>query len=653
LNTSVERYHIFATAQAILAAMVVFGLGLLYKLRPDLTRNSSAAFAALMLAVLIVGYYLSFHQLLKRKLVLVSTIIVSVLAAAEIWLVISQTGGLDSPYLAIWLIFIAALGILGAIWPIVAASATVAIYATTALVGHTHGSTLTTRLIQLAFTIVAMAAGEFIAVRGAPGQPKKGGASSPLSSEQLETQVLMASMGEGVIVVNALRQIQLFNHAAQMLTGWDAASAQNLDYRTVLKLKTARDQVVDDTSDPFMQAWTRKATIVSSDFVITTQAGRRFIVTMTTSPIYTHDGQIAGGITLFRDISAEKAMGRQRDEFISTASHEMRTPIAAIEGYLSLAMNPATATVDDRAKSYLEKAHDSIGHLGELFKNLLMITKLEDKSLADKVAPVNVSQIVEKAVEDMQTLAAKKGLTLQLTSGNQLVAEANPVMPLYQVRGNLERLREVVMNLIENAIKYTPAGRVTVNITGDTDTVTVGVSDSGMGIAAEDLPHLFQKFYRVDNTATRTIGGTGLGLYICRTVVELYGGRIWAESRPGSGSTFAFRLPRLRNEVVAAEAVDTLATPDPSVAPLAPVAVPDPAAVATPAPVIDTTASPTPPAAPTAEPVPVATAALSPLPETPAPIAASTTPAQPVATQPVDAPIAQPEDNLVSLGSKP
>lgn len=599
--------------------MVVFGLGLLYRFRPDLTRNSSAAFACLMLAVLIVGYYLSFHQLLKHKLALASTIVVSILAAANIWLVISQTGGLDSPYLALWLIYIAALGLLGQIWPIVAATITVGIYGLALVSSHAHGSTLSTRIVQLVFTVVAMVAGEVIATRLAPRAPTKPGAAGPLSAEQLETQVLMASMGEGVIVVNALRQVQLFNRAAQLLTGWDAATAQNLDYRNVLKLKTSGEQPVDDAHDPFMQAWSHKTSVVSNDLVITTHAGRRFTVTMTTSPIYSSDGQIAGGIALFRDISAEKAMGRQRDEFISTASHEMRTPIAAIEGYLSLAMNPATATVDDRAKSYLEKAHNSIGHLGELFKNLLMVTKLEDKSLADKVVVVNMSQIVEKAVEDMQTLAAKKELTLQLTSGSQLVAEANPIMPLYQVRGNLERLREVIMNLIENAIKYTPAGRVTVNITGDAETMTIGVTDSGMGIAAEDLPHLFQKFYRVDNTATRTIGGTGLGLYICRTIVERYGGRIWAESTPGSGSTFAFRLPRVKNEAVASDAPGAVTKPDP----LAQTGA---------APVIDTTV----PTAPVAPPTPAAPVA---------PTAAA--PAEPGA----EPPIAQPDNNLVSLGS--
>ena len=548
-----RRYRIFASVSAFLAAMVAFGIAVAYKLRPDLTRNASAAFACLILALLIVAYYLSFHQILKRKLAAASTIIVALLSAADIWLVIGQTGGLDSPYLALWLGYIGALGVLGRIWPIIAAIGTIAGYIASMILNHQH-SLSSTRLIQLGFVIIAAGLAQVVAARAAKdnGQPAGGSnLTGQLNQEQLKTQALMASMGEGVVVVNGQRQVQLFNRAAQLLTGWDDKAAQSLDYRTVLKLKTAQDKDVTDNVDPFLKAWNAGTSVSTNDLIITTQAGRRFTITMTTSPIFSDDGKITGGIGLFRDISAEKVIERQRNEFISTASHEMRTPIAAIEGYLALAINPTTATIDDRAKGYLDKAHDSIGHLGELFKNLLVITKLEDKQLADKIEVINMSQLVQKAVEDMQTVAQKKGLTLQLASGTQLVAETNPVMPIYRAKGNPERLREVVMNLIENAIKYTPAGRVSVNITGDDDSLTVGVTDTGLGIASEDLPYLFQKFYRVDSSATRTIGGTGLGLYICRTVIELYGGQVWAESKVGTGSTFSFKLPRIKNEATA------------------------------------------------------------------------------------------------------
>ncbi len=446
----------------------------------------------------------------------------------------------------------------------------------------------------------------------------------------------MASMGEGVIVVNAQRQIQLFNRAAQTMTGWDENSTRNLDYRTVLKLKTAREQNVSDNEDPFVRAWREQKTIVSTDLAITTQGGRKVDISLTASPIFDDKGQVTGGIALFRDISAEQEIDRQRNEFISTASHEMRTPIAAIEGYLSLAMNGTTATIDERAKGYLDKAHDSIEHLGALFKNLLVITKLEDKKIVDKKEYVNLSQLLETAVSDMQAMAAQKGILLQLTSGSQLVSGSRQLLPAYYVKVNPERLREVVMNLIENALKYTAEGRVAINLTADRDTVTISVADTGMGIAPEDLPHLFQKFYRIDNSATRTIGGTGLGLYIARTIIELYGGRIWADSVLGKGSSFNFQLPRVPSEQAIA------------MAPVAPVTAGGATVTAS------GTAAPAGPAGPPAPARPMF------VPGQPTTIATSATPKglvpQPTSMDSVKAPAeqnaSQPASSLVSLRTK-
>ncbi len=111
-----------------------------------------------------------------------------------------------------------------------------------------------------------------------------------------------------------------------------------------------------------------------------------------------------------------------------------------------------------------------------------------------------------------------------------------------------DRMREVITNLFDNAVKYTPDGKITLGLTGDNQVVQAYVRDTGPGIPSDDVPHLFQKFYRVDNSATRTIGGTGLGLFICRKIIELYDGRIWVESELGKGSSFYINLPRITNE---------------------------------------------------------------------------------------------------------
>jgi signal transduction histidine kinase len=228
----------------------------------------------------------------------------------------------------------------------------------------------------------------------------------------------------------------------------------------------------------------------------------------------------------------------------------MRTPVAAIEGYLSLAMNDKVATIDSRARDYLEKAHASTSHLGRLFQDLLNSAKAEDGRLSSHPITMEVGAWLEQLSNDLRFVAEKKGLTVEFVVGSSQNIDAtndgrNIIKPLYYVTADPDRMREVITNLFDNAVKYTDSGKISIGLTGDAHVVQIYVRDTGPGIPAEDIPHLFQKFYRVDNTATRTIGGTGLGLFICRKIVELYQGRIWVESQTGKGSSFFINLPRL------------------------------------------------------------------------------------------------------------
>jgi signal transduction histidine kinase len=236
----------------------------------------------------------------------------------------------------------------------------------------------------------------------------------------------------------------------------------------------------------------------------------------------------------------------------------MRTPVAAIEGYLALAMNEKVSKIDAKARGYLAKAHESTQHLGSLFQDLLTSAKAEDGRLINHPEVVEMGQFLTKLTEDLRFVAQKKNLAVEFVVGisganmdsNSETGSIRVVQPLYNVRVDPDRLREVVTNLFDNAVKYTESGKISIGLTGDDNVVQVYVRDTGRGIPKEDIPHLFQKFYRVDNTDTRTIGGTGLGLFISRKIIELYNGRIWVESEQGKGSTFFINLPRLsRNQV--------------------------------------------------------------------------------------------------------
>jgi signal transduction histidine kinase len=177
---------------------------------------------------------------------------------------------------------------------------------------------------------------------------------------------------------------------------------------------------------------------------------------------------------------------------------------------------------------------------------------------------------IEQLTNDLRFSAEKKGLFMEFVVGSgaanvinasTTVAGPKVIRPLYYVYVDADRLREVITNLFDNAVKYTPDGKVSLGITGDQQVVQCYVRDTGPGIPSEDVPHLFQKFYRVDNSATRTIGGTGLGLFICQKIVELYKGRIWVESELGKGSTFYINLPRLSDKQAQEKQAEAAANP--------------------------------------------------------------------------------------------
>jgi PAS domain S-box-containing protein len=569
LDQQTRSLKILARIQAIASGLIAVTVFAIYGMKPGLLTDTSISLAAAILGTVGVIYFLTFHQVLAKAHAAFSTLVLTIISAANVILIIASTGGLDSPFYSLWLLAIVMAGIFGTAEALGVLGLTIGYYVYALLAEGLHAPYIKDHLIQLGITLVAGALAEWVHGRNRRANvagSKLDALSGQLSTEQLKAEAVMSSIGEGVMVIDGSRRIQFFNKAAQDLTGWDESSAQNIDYNLVLQLKTADDQPLTNGNDPFGESWTKHSTVVRDNLVMTTRSDRKVQLSLSVSPILDADKKPNGAIALFRDISKEKEVERQKDEFVSTASHEMRTPVAAIEGYISLAMNPNVATIDDRAKKYLDKAHETIGHLGELFRDLLSVTKAEEGKLNAKIEPINLAKLMQSVTEDMQFVAAKKNLALVYQIGPQ---SGKAIAPLFYIAGNPERLREVVMNLIDNGIKFTMNGGIKVTIEGNDKDVTISISDSGVGIATEDMPHLFQKFYRIDNSATRTIGGTGLGLYLCRKVIELYNGRIWVESKPGEGSTFKFTLPRLTQDEVTRMEAAAASTPGPGEVPAA------------------------------------------------------------------------------------
>ncbi|TAK89762.1 PAS domain-containing protein [Patescibacteria group bacterium] len=572
-----RRYSILASLLAYLGGVVASVTLLIFVLAPDKTpQNITLAVMLGGSGAILLAYYLSLHQLLKKNHLQLSTGIMAVLAAISEFILINATGGPDSPYYSLWILAIVIAGLFGQVATITVVFMTL-LYFVYVFWTHDFNQTyIATHLGIVLMTIGTGAIAEWIHLflgRGMVRASQVEKLAGQLGEEELKSEAIMRSVGDGILVIDTKRRIQLFNPAATRLTGWDAGSAHGIDYRLVLNLRDAEGKKLSDDTDPFTQVWREGKSKVRDDLTLETKNGRKLSASLSLSPLTDNKKQIRGGILLFRDISAEKEVERQRNEFISTASHEMRTPVAAIEGYLALAMNANVATIDDRAKQYLDKAHHATQHLGALFKDLLSITTIDDEQHTPSEV-FDLGATIKEVVDDMKIQAEKKGLEVQLETSDVRVRGEHAVVPVYAVKAAPSRILEVVSNLVENAIKYTQTGTIRVTIGGTSEAVTVSVIDTGMGIAAEDIPHLFQKFYRVDNSATRTIGGTGLGLYLCRSIIEHSGGRIWVESKPGEGSAFKFTLPRLASDKITKAAASVAVSPGTTTATAMPAAPP-------------------------------------------------------------------------------
>lgn len=378
-----------------------------------------------------------------------------------------------------------------------------------------------------------------------------------LSQIANKSDIVINAIADGVVAIDHKGIVQLINPAGQTMIGWSANDAIGLDYRSVLKIVNERGESLDDEQDIIQQVLKTNITTSSNDFAIMTSTGKKFLASLSVSPV----GSLgSGAIVVFRDITQETAEGRQQAEFISTASHEMRTPVAAIEGYLGLALNPQTANIDDKARAYLTKAHESAQHLGRLFQDLLDVSRADDSRLNNNPQVIDVVAFVREVVTSLAPQAASKQLAMIYKPDIEQV-RSQRISPMFYIVADVDHLREVLNNLIENAIKYTRQGDVTADVTGDDETVTITITDTGIGIPPEDIPHLFQKFYRVDSTATREIGGTGLGLYLSRRLTEAMGGHIEVKSQYGQGSQFTLKFNRLSNKEAAERIEDNAGKP--------------------------------------------------------------------------------------------
>lgn len=443
-----------------------------------------------------------------------------------------------------------------------------------------------------------------------------GGAVAGAESAEILANLVLNTIDSGVIIVLPTGVIEYINPAAVSLLG--GQMAQNFlgaKLEDILKLENGQGVAIPAQNNLVFYAVNNGQNYTTREYFLINLQGQKKPVAF---KIITAHSPKNERIVTFYDIASELEAESEQTEFISTASHEMRTPVASIEGYLGLALNPKTATIDERAKKYLEEAHKSSQHLGKLFRDLLDVTKLDDKRIKAHLTPIEVTSTVRSIAEGQIPKMSEKNI--HFTFGSSSSANMNGGRVINQevfAAVDVDFLREIINNLIENAIKYTNnGGGIWVNVRGDGDRVLINVTDTGIGISPEDSKHVFQKFYRADNSETRTIGGTGLGLYIVKERVEAMSGSTWVESTFGEGSTFYVAFPRLTYEEYLRrkqiEANTQAMTPQNSATSTPAVSTPNENQTPAPIQFPTETTTPTPVAAPVQTPAPAPSEAITP-----------------------------------------
>ena len=452
---------------------------------------------------------------------------------------IITSGGVVSPFLAMWIIVAIFAGFFG-----MAILGIMALLVVLQIIAFVTQSGINTQFIigHIFFGFLPLIFSLILWGRRQQSDNSVSNLENKLSAVEGKSDVVINAINDGVLAISKDGNIELINPSAQQIIGWEQGDALGLNWKSVLKLVASDGKEVDELENPISQSLSKNQPAHSDKFFLLTSSEKRILVSVVSSPVGT-DGE--GVIVVFRDITKEKAEEREQAEFISTASHEMRTPVASIEGYLGLALNPATANIDEKARDFITKAHESAQHLGRLFQDLLDISKVEDGRMKNNPKIININEFLKEIFEGLAPKANEKQLNYIFAPDMIDEGKEKSLQPIFYANIDPDHFREVTSNLIENAIKYTPSGDVTVDITGDDKQISISVKDSGIGIPAEDIPHLFQKFYRVDNSDTREIGGTGLGLYLSRRLAEAMSGNLRVESKYKGGSTFYLEIPRV------------------------------------------------------------------------------------------------------------
>jgi len=343
-------------------------------------------------------------------------------------------------------------------------------------------------------------------------------------NEKKQTEAIVRSVAAGVVVVNNKGEVLLMNPAAEKLLNTN-------------KEDKVGKPLSEGATDEQLFSMAKKASIDGdSDIVIDGKENTKKILRSSSAVIEDENGQTVGMVTVLNDVTKQKELDEMKDQFLSNVTHELRNPIGAIKQSISVILEETAGPLTDPQKKFLTNAKRNLERLGNLIDDILDLAKLESKKMEVNFKSTSIADLISEVCDTLDTWVKNKEIALiKEIPENLSEIEIDP-----------DRIIQVLLNIISNAIKFTPKGgsiTISVKLSDSKDQVTISIADTGVGIPKNDLPKIFGKFHQAANRKAGDTSGTGLGLSIAQEIVQLHGGKISVESEEGKGTTFIFVLP--------------------------------------------------------------------------------------------------------------
>jgi len=342
--------------------------------------------------------------------------------------------------------------------------------------------------------------------------------------------VTLSSIGDGVIVVDDSEQIAFINKAAEDLTGWKNMEAVNQKIENVFNIINERTmkKVLCPTRTALKK---NRAVDLANHTLLVKKNGSTINIDDSAAPIRNPQGIVLGAVLIFRDITQKKYLEQKKDDFVSIASHELKTPVTSIKLFVELLQKKLNANKQSEYIKIVDNVDGQLNKLTELVNDLLDLSRIQSGKLSYRKQLTDIDKLLKETINELQQVYTN-----------------NPIILTGKIRDKVfldrERIKQVLVNLISNAVKYSnEKDKILLNAERYYGQAMVKVSDFGLGIPKDQQSKVFERFHQVDNKRSKTYPGLGLGLYISSQIIKGHHGKIWVESEPGKGSTFQFSIP--------------------------------------------------------------------------------------------------------------